>query len=204
MSDVESKAGQAIAQKMEQIEPGTPRYEALEMARRFKTSWVELGSKLWQVRNDEMYKNWGFRKFEDYCRDEIRIKPRTASKLTASYYFLKKEEPAVLQRDGVEKPIPDVQVIDMLRRMHAKEELPEKEYRKIKEMAFDDVPVASLKREIRQHKPSEPPSRAKMITTLLNQANKLADALAEATGIPHRIVDRALSLVTELRALVEN
>ncbi|MBW1811935.1 MAG: hypothetical protein JRJ87_27370, partial [Deltaproteobacteria bacterium] len=46
MTDVESKAGQAIVQKMEQIEPGTPRYETLEMARRFKTSWVELGSKL--------------------------------------------------------------------------------------------------------------------------------------------------------------
>ena len=204
MTDVESKAGQAIAEKMEQIEPGTSRYEALEMARRFKTSWVELGGKLWQVRNKEMFKQWGFRKFEDYCRDEIRIKPRTAAKLTASYHFLKKEDPAILKRDGVEKPMPDLQVVEMLRRVHAKEELPEKEYCKIKEMAFDDVPVASLKREIKQHKPAEPLSKAKLIQQLLNQANKLADALAAATGIPHRIVDRALSIVNELRALVEN
>jgi hypothetical protein len=204
MAPVESKGSKAIADRMDALEPGTPRYEVLEVARRFKTSWVDLGEKLWKVRNERLFEAWGFAKFDDYCRDEIRIKPRTAAKLTASYGFLQKEEPAVLKRDGVDDPVPDVQVVDMLRKMREKEQLPEREYHKIKEMAFNDVEPATLRRELRQKKPAEEaPPLKKIVKQLLAQANKLADALAATQGIPHVIVRRALSLVDDLRALAD-
>ena len=116
MSEVESKGERIIAQLMKDIEPGTPRFEVLEVARRFKTSWVELGGKLHEVRGKKLYEKWGYGKFDEYCSQEIRIKPRTAAKLTTSYAFLKNEEPSVLKRDGVVRPVPDVQVVDMLRR----------------------------------------------------------------------------------------
>mgnify|MGYP001047133309 CR=1 FL=1 len=204
MADPRSKADQAIAERMELLEPGTPRYEALEVARRFKTSWVELGGKLWEVRQRQWFKQWGFGKFDEYCRDELRIKPRTASKLTASYAFLKSEGPSVLKRDGVEKPVPDVQVVDLLRRMKEKEELPDRDFNKIKELAFSEASPAEVRREIKEHSPSPPPPpRSTVIKRLLAQAHRLADELAKATGIPHTIVDRALALVDDLRALVE-
>lgn len=204
MAPAESKGSKAISDRMDALQPGTPRYEVLEVARRFKKSWVDLGEKLWMVRNDRLYEEWGFAKFDDYCRNEIRIKPRTAAKLTASYGFLQKEEPAVLKRDGVDDPVPDVQVVDMLRRAREKEQLPDREYHKIKEMAFNDVEPATLRRELRQKKPpEEPPSLKKIVKQLLAQANKLADALAATQGIPHVIVRRALSLVDDLRALAE-
>jgi hypothetical protein len=204
MANPESKGGQAIARKMEQIEPGTPRYEALDVARKFKTSWVELGGKLWEVRNKKWFKEWGFSKFEDYCREELKIKPRTAAKLTASYGFLKNEEPSVLRRDGIKKPVPDMQVVDMLRRVREKEQVPEREFNKIKELVFEDAPAADIRRELKQHRPDpEPPSRSKVIKQLLGQAHRLADNLAAVTGIPHAIIDRALALVDDLRSLVD-
>lgn len=204
MGQVESKSTRAISALMKEIEPGSQRYEVLEVARKFKTSWVELGGKLWEVRSNKLFEQWGYKRFEEYCTGEIRIKPRTAAKLTASYGFLKNEEPSVLRRDGLERPVPDVQVVDLLRRMQEKEALPEKEFKKIKEMAFNDAPAAEVRREIREHTPPpEPPPVKKILKQLLAQAEKLADALAAVGGIPHVIVQRALALADDLRALAD-
>jgi hypothetical protein len=203
MTKAESSASLEIGRKMEQLEPGTPRYETLEVARRFKTSWVDLGGRLYGVRNKQLFLQWGFEKFEDYCSKELRIKPQTATKLTASYAFLKQEGPAVLRRDGIEKPVPDIQVIDFLRRMREKEHVPERDFSRIKELAFDDAPPAQVRRELKQSLPEpEPTSKSVELKRLLNLAHRLADGLAAITGIPHIVVDRAISLVDDLRGLV--
>ncbi len=203
MTNTESSASMAIGEKMEQLQPGTPRYEMLEVARRFKTSWVDLGGKLYGVRNKRLFLQWGFGKFEEYCRQELRIKPQTAAKLTASYAFLKQEGPAVLKRDGIEKPVPDMQVIDLLRRIREKERVPERDFSRIKELAFDDAPPAQVRRELKHSLPGpEPASKSSELKRLLNMAHRLADGLAAITGIPHLVVDRAISLVDDLRSLV--
>lgn len=204
MSDIETKGEKIIAELMKDIEPGTPRFEILEVARRFKTSWVELGGKLFEVRRKKLYEQWGYGKFDEYCSREIRIKPRTATKLTTSYAFLKNEEPSVLRRDGVVRPVPDIQVVDMLRRAREKEALPEREYSKIKEMAFNDAPIADVRSQMKQHQPSqESPTKGQVIKNLLGQARKLADGLAAVPGIPHQLVERALALVDGIRKLVK-
>ena len=205
MSEVESKGERIIAQLMKDIEPGTPRFEVLDVARRFKTSWVDLGGKLYEVRRKKLYEQWGYGKFDEYCSQEIRIKPRTAAKLTTSYAFLKNEEPSVLKRDGVVRPVPDVQVVDMLRRAREKEALPEREYSKIREMAFNDAPIADVRTEMRQHLPApKSPSKGQVIKHLLDQARKLANGLAALEGIPHVLVERAVALVDGIRKLVKD
>ena len=78
---------------MHQLEPGTPRFEVLESARRFKSSWVELGERLIAVNEKKLYREWGYITFEEYCAKEVRIKKPTALKLTRAYRFLEKEEP---------------------------------------------------------------------------------------------------------------
>ena len=204
MSVVETKASRSIAKRLEQLEPGTPRYEALEIAKQFKRSWVDLGAKLWDVRQKKLFREWGFEKFEHYCQDEICIKPRTAAKLTASYAFLRSEEPAVLKRDGIVKPLPDMQTVDVLRKARKTDGLGDEEYKKIKDMALKDTPVTELRKELRQHRPDpEPPSNEKVIKQILAQAHKLADSLASLQGIPHVIVERALALVDDIRALIK-
>ncbi|MBN2494488.1 MAG: hypothetical protein JXR96_07865 [Deltaproteobacteria bacterium] len=205
MADIESKAAQAITSKMEAVEPGTPRYEVLECARRFKTSWVDLGGNLYNVRRKKWYEKWGYPSFEAYCQQEIRIKPRTAAKLTASYSFLKEEEPAILKRDGLQRAIPDMAAVELLRKVHEKEEVAEDDYRRIKEMALDEQPVSVLRKELKQALPPPDPKPAKhVMKQLLAQADRLADNLAAVQGIPRVIIDRALALVDDIRALLEH
>jgi hypothetical protein len=201
----ESSAQKEIEKRMEAIEEGSPRWDVLNIARRFKTTWVDLGSKLWDVRQKKLYESWGYEKFDDYCAHEIRIKPKTAAKLTASFWFLKKEEPAVLKRDGVTKPVPDVQIVDMLRNVKEKEEVPEKEYDRIKELAFkENAPITTLRKEIKPYlAPKELPSADKLIKQFISQASRLAEGLAAAAGIPQGVVERALALVDDIKELVK-
>ena len=203
MAPTETKGTKVISQKLEAMEPGTPRYEVLEVAKSFKTSWVSLGSKLYEVQQKKLYEGWGFEKFTDYCTQEIHIKPQTASKLTASYSFLKTEDPAVLRRDGIKKPIPDLAVVDFLRRARANQKVPERGFNKIKELALEDTPMTELRREFREIAPREPLPVGKLMRQLMLQANRLADALAAVQGVPHSIVERALALVDDLKGLAE-
>ncbi len=205
MENKETKAAIAIDERMAQVKPGTPRYEALEAARRFKTSWTELGGALSRVRRKKLFSQWGFLSFESYCQDEIRIKPRTAAKLTASYTFLKEEEPAVLERDGLKRSIPDLAAVEVMRKARQDEYVSEEDYRRIKEMALDEVPASSLRKEYKQARPPpeiKPPEV--VIKKLLEQANRLADSMAAVQGIPRAIIERVLALVDDLRSLIQS
>jgi len=204
MSNLESKASKMIGAKMAGLDPGSDRYQVLEVARRFKKSWIDLGGMLWRVRAKRLHEKWGFDKFEQYCQQELRIKPQTAAKLTASYAFLREEEPGVLRRDGVEKPVPDVQVVDFLRRLREKQQLPAERFAEIKQQALrEEVPPAQLRRQVREQLPPPARSRQAVLRQLLDQAHRLADSLAALTGIPHAIVERALALVDDLRSLAD-
>ncbi len=199
----ESKASQVISKKMSEIEPGTPRYEMLEAARRFKRSWVEMGEKLSDVQRRKLHEQWGYPRFEAYCQQELRIKPQTALKLTASYFFLKQDEPALLRRDGVERPVPDVEVVDFLRRLQEKQRVEPKEYSRIKQMAYQQQATpGQLRQELNKVAPPESPPRAEVLRQLVDQAKRLADRLAAVAGIPRAIVDRALALVDDLREML--
>lgn len=97
------------------------REKTLEVARRHKASWIELGQYLFSIHKDKLYKTWGFLTFETYCRKELRIKETTAAKLLRSYCFLEKEEPglakAALPESEEEMPsvIPHYESVNLLR-----------------------------------------------------------------------------------------
>ena len=61
-------------------------------ARRFKSSWYELGRLLAQVRSTDAWQPWGFATFEAYCTTELHIRRATAEKLLRSYGFLRRHE----------------------------------------------------------------------------------------------------------------
>jgi predicted CopG family antitoxin len=102
---VKSKAERQIEQIMQEVEPGSDRYRALESAKRFKSSWAELGERLAEVRRKKLFENWGYAVFEDYCSREIRIRKATADKLLMAYHFLEKSEPQLLARREELSPI---------------------------------------------------------------------------------------------------
>lgn len=95
------------------------REKTLEVARRHKASWIQLGQYLFSIHKDKLYKTWGFLSFETYCRKELSIKETTAAKLLKSYYFLEKEEPrlakAASSEEEAPETIPHYESVNMLR-----------------------------------------------------------------------------------------
>ena len=45
------------------LDPGSERYHVLRAARDFKASWVELGERLTETREQEKFKEWGYTSF---------------------------------------------------------------------------------------------------------------------------------------------
>jgi hypothetical protein len=100
--------------------------------------------------------------------------------------------------------MPDPDAVEVLRKAKEEDRLGDDGYRKIKDLALDDAPPAQLRKEIRQIAPPEPKPPKNAIKAVLTQANRLADALAAVQGVPRVIIERALALVDDLRALVEH
>lgn len=139
---------------MSELDPNSIRYQVLESAKKFKSSWIELGQHLFSVQRDRLYKDWGYLTFEAYCSKEISIRQATAVKLLKSYFFLEREEPAFLKRQTSEerKPsqIPSYESVNALRLVKENRKLPESDYQKIREDVLDHVKEDSeVKKKIR-------------------------------------------------------
>ncbi len=137
-----TKAISHIEEKMEKTDQESLRYQTLQSARRFKTSWIELGQYLQTVWRDKHYKSWGYTNFESYCSKEIAIKHSTALKLLRSYYFLEREEPSFLKArlSETEKVVklPSCDSVDILRLAKDKKGLNEKDYKTLRYKVLDE------------------------------------------------------------------
>ena len=149
-----TKSIHQIEERMENLEPGSLRYKILDSARRFKSSWIDLGQVLFSVYKDKLFKDWGYLTFEAYCSKEIGIKQMTAMKLLKSYSFLEDEEPAFLKRESLDdrKPsqIPSYESVNALRIAKQSGKLPEDDYEALREEVLDHVKEdAEIKKKIR-------------------------------------------------------
>lgn len=169
---------------MEQLDPASERYEVLDKAKRFKSSWVELGEQLLKVSKRGAFRDWGYGSFEEYCVQEIRIKKGTAEKLTMAYRFMEKEEPQLLAPNKPLKPLPDYRSIDLLRR--AKEE-----------KGFTDEEYGDLRKQVVEEERSHPTvlKKYKEVAALREEPNPLVPLKAA--------VSAARRLESALRALPE-
>ena len=122
---------------MQQLDPASDRYRVLNSARRFKSSWVELGEELLKVNREDLYRDWGYESFEDYCAREVRIKKPTAQKLTRAYNYLAQEEPQLLARQAEVNPLPDYRTIDLLRQAREEEHLSGEQYAELRKTALE-------------------------------------------------------------------
>lgn len=132
-----SKAEQHIEEIMQQLDPASERYRVLNSARRFKSSWVELGEELLKVNRENLYRDWGYESFEDYCSREVRIKKPTALKLTRAYNYLTREEPQLLARQSELSPLPDYRTVDLLRQAREEEQLSGDQYTELRKTALE-------------------------------------------------------------------
>jgi hypothetical protein len=133
-----SQGEKAIERIMQELDPASDRYQVLATAKRFKSSWVELGEKLLSVQQSSLYRSWGYESFEEYCLREIRIQKPTAQKLTLAYRYLEKEEPDLLARPTELKPPPDYRSVDLLRRAREESEFSEEEYADLRKAIVEE------------------------------------------------------------------
>ena len=137
-----TKALDRIQTKMDEIEPGSLRYEILSCAKTFKSSWLELGQHLMSVYKDKIYKEWDYLTFEAYCSKEIGIRKETGLKLLRSYYFLEQEEPQYIQKEYLESAgssqLPSYEAVNTLRQVKTNKELGIADYEKMKRHVFEE------------------------------------------------------------------
>lgn len=133
-----SKGEQVIEQLMAQLDPESERYRVLAVAKRFKSTWVELGEQLLKVNRDGLFHAWGYDSFADYCSKEVRIRKPTAEKLTLAYRYLEQEEPQLLARSAELKPLPDYRSVDLLRQAREEQQLPPEQYAELRKAVIDD------------------------------------------------------------------
>ena len=208
-----SRSIESIENRMEGLQPGSFRYKALESAKNFKSSWMELGQYLCTVYKDKLYKEWGYLTFEAYCAKEIGIRQPTAVKLLKSYAFLEKEEPSYLKQSLSEErrptQVPSYESVNALRLAKESERVPEAEYRAIRSDVLNSAKEEDeVKKKIRyvlkaNPKPLSPEEKEdKKDAVLRRTINTLRNSKAELSefSFPAKIlkqIDDVIALLSE-------
>lgn len=176
-------------------------------AKRFKSSWGELGRALARVRDQALWEDWGFPSFEAYCLSELRIRKKTAEKLTRSFGFLARHEPERVERDDFGRSAPPFEVIEVLAQAEDRGQLTPSEYRSVRDTIWNpEVGVADLKRSVVERFPPPPPdprSEREELQRVSALARRLAGELRSSKLVPATLSERALELARALEELLQ-
>lgn len=197
-----SKAELAIEEIMRQLDPASERYRILETAKRFKSTWVELGEQLVQINTSGKFRDWGYEQFEDYCSKEVRIKKPTAQKLTLAYHFMEKEEPELLARRTELKPLPDFRSVDLLRQARDEKGFSEEEYAELRKAVVEEdrshPTVLKKFKEVSAVRCPEPSDPTKALRSALGAARRLETLIEEVPDVPDELFSSLARLVAYL------
>ena len=205
--EIKSRGEQLIEQLMAELDPGSERYRVLATARRFKSTWVELGEQLLKVSREALFSQWGYTSFEEYCSREVRIRRQTAEKLTLAYRYLEKEEPQLLARHTELKPLPDYRSIDLLRQASEEQQLPPEQFAELRKAVIEDERShPTILKRFREAagavRPAEVDERM-ALQSALAAARRLVIVLKAIPQLPQPRIDAVLQLVTLLEERLE-
>ncbi len=198
-----SKGEMIIERLMQELDPESDRYRVLATAKRFKSSWVELGEKLLLVQREGAFRQWGYESFEEYCAREIRIQKPTAQKLTLAYRYLEQEEPELLARRTEIKPLPDYRSVDLLRQAREEKGFSQEEYAQLRQAVVEEErshpTVLKRFKEVDALR-GEEPDGASSLKAARNAAKRLGSALEALPEVPAEFVDAVNRLSAWLEA----
>jgi hypothetical protein len=200
-------AAEKIQSRLESLPQGSLRRRVLECARQFKSSWVDLGRMLSEVKREALWREWGHASFDAYCAKELFIRKQTADKLTMSYGFIERHEPALV-REREPRPAPSFEVIEVLSRAEAAGRLPEDGWRELREEILERPPTpAALNRQLSERygpapRPERPPEEERL-RKLAALAHRLASTCGAEDAVPKPVVERARALAEDLDELLE-
>jgi hypothetical protein len=195
-----------IEKKAASVPPGTFRHTVLVAAKRFKSTWAELGKLLVQVRDENLWEPWGYNSFEAYALKELHIKKQTVLKLTRSFSFLAKHEaPEEVAQPDFPQKAPPFEVIEVLADAEERGQLSPQEYRSLRDSIWnEEKPANELKKEFAERfpkPPPEPPPESLQVRKLAQLARKLAAEVSGCRRVPHAIAERAGTLAEDLEEL---
>lgn len=209
-----TKTEQLLEEKMRAVADDPERVAALDRARRFKRSWIELAAILVRVREGDSFQRWGFDSFDDYCTKELHLKRSTADKLCASYGFLRANAPKLARAgdagdpgdvgddDDYDRPIPSWQAVNYVARAEERGAADGKTIAEMKRAVFDEgAPVPALSRKFREvaFPLDDEEKRAKLRGQILSTARRLADLIAEPEAqVPRKLAERVEVVAGEL------
>lgn len=182
------------------------RVMALEQAKRFKRSWIDLAESLVRVRDADSFRRWGFDSFEDYCNRELHLKPGTVDKLCASFRFLRTNAPRLLRedKDDVVQSVPTWQAVDFVVRAEERGAADEDTLDEMKRAVFEEgVPAPALSRRFREvaFPLGEDERRGRSRSQIAHTARRLADMVAEnGSGVPRGLAQKLEGVLGELVA----
>jgi hypothetical protein len=202
---VTAAAAERLAARAEDLPEGSVRRRVLEGARRFKAAWVDFGRLLSEVKREALWREWGYPSFERYCAKELFIRPATAEKLTMSYGFLERHEPALARPQG-ESRAPPFEVIEVLSRAEAAGRLSGDGWRELRDEVLDRPPTpAAMNRRLGEKFGPAPqpaaPRRPERLERIAALARRLADACREEGALPASVAQRAEDLAGQIEAL---
>lgn len=177
----------------------------LDLARKFKRSWIELGEALSRLKDKESWKRWGFASFDDYVAKELHLKHGTVEKLCASYGFLRANAPRLAKADARVETIPTWQAVDFVARAQERGAADPHTLSEIKRAVFEEgVPAATLSRRYREvafpvaERDGEG-RRNQLRAQIVSVARKLADLIASSDAqVPERLAERVEEVLGEL------
>lgn len=210
-----------ISRLLDTVEEGTLRHRALEGALEFKGSWVELARHLKDVEDEEKWKEWDYKSFNAYCKDELQLSRGEVRKLRQGYQWLEDEAPELIVEvsdnsvgSDISKPrpIPDMDTVDQLAKGYReveKERVPRDTYQELKRAALDGERSSyQLRREFkeaipehkRERKPANPRKHLKRALKALEKA--LSDIEEQGEDADPKLFERARELRDEIFHLV--
>jgi hypothetical protein len=207
-----TRTADKLAARAEDLPEGSKRRAVVEGARRFKAAWVEFGRLLTEVKRAELWRDWGHSSFERYCSAELFIRPSTADKLTASFGFLERHEPALTRERGEPRGMspsaPPFEVIEVLSRAEAAGRLSDAGWKELRDEVLErPTSAAAMTRTLAERfgpAPAAPsPPRAERLARLGALARRLAEACRQEPGVPRAVAERASALAADIERLVD-
>ncbi len=195
----------------------TLRQETLEIAKKHKASWIELGQHLYTIYKNKCYKDWGYMAFETYCQKELRIREATASKLLKSYYFLEQEEPRIIKPEFAQteppQKIPDYEAVNLLRLAKNNKNISGRDFAELKKDVLQEAKEhkevrAKVKRILDEQKPKDTPEakeqkRNGILRRLVGFLNAAKSQLEEEDLVPDYLLKQIESLTQKLEDQLE-
>lgn len=214
MNRLKTKSLETIEEKMEGMDMESLRYQILQNAKNFKTSWIDLGQALYTVWKDKVFKEWGFLTFDAYTSKEIGIRKNTALKLLKTYYFLEKEEPHLINKDYIgtrdAAEVPNYESVDLLRMAKKKNILDESDYRRFRKDVLEkgrdgrevkkDLTALIKQREELQPEEARRKKREAAIKRLLTSLRSLKTEIEVTRILPSDILKQIKTLIDRVEA----